>query len=76
MHNEKIHIDSTGKFYKVLFDNPVGTGVGTAVITKDYYCVGIGVMLLHMVLPDSLYVVADKSYDYKLNSERLKSKKQ
>lgn len=35
MHNEKPHIQSVGKIHEILFDYPVGTGVGTSSIAQD-----------------------------------------
>ncbi len=47
MHNKKIHIKSGSEIHKVLFDNTMGTGVGTSAIAQNDY--GIGVRILYKI---------------------------
>ena len=60
MHNEKPHIQSVGKIHKVLFDYPVGTGVGTSAVAQDGNGPCIRVLFPKVIVPYPLDVVADK----------------
>lgn len=60
MHNEKPHIQSVGKIHKVLFDYPVGTGVGTSAVAQDGNRTCIRILSLKVIVPDSFDVRADE----------------
>ena len=60
MHYKKSHIQSVGKIHKVLFDYPVGTGIGTSTIAQDGDCACFRILLPKVFVPDSLDIVADK----------------
>lgn len=60
MHHEEFHTQSVGKVHKVLLDNPVRTGVGTATVAEDHHGMGIWVLLPEMFVPYPRDVVTDK----------------
>ncbi len=43
MHNKYIHLQSVCQVHKVLLDNVMAAGIGTATIAEDDYCLCTGV---------------------------------
>lgn len=60
VHDKNFHPDTVGKVHEILFDNIVPAGIGTSAITEDDKHVGIGIELLHVVIPYILDVLTHK----------------
>lgn len=60
MHNKKIHIKFGGKIHKVLFDNAMGSIVGTSAVAQNDYGISVRILCLQVLIPYPFYIVADK----------------
>lgn len=60
MHSKKIPIKFGGKNHKILFDNAMGTRVGTAAVAQNDYGISARILCLQVLIPYPFYIVADK----------------
>ena len=60
VHDEDFQANAVSKIHKVLLDDTVSAGVGSATVAEDDEHLGIRVEMLHVAVPDTLYVFTYK----------------
>ncbi len=55
-----VHIQVVGKIHKILLDNVMVGGIGTASVAQEDYGMGIRILLPQLGFPYSFDVVADE----------------